>query len=194
VVNTASPPKSVTLSSTGEATLHIQAISASGDFTQSNNCGSKLNAGAKCTINVIFKPTAYGSRAGTLTITDDASGTSPQTVSLIGTGVDYSLSASPSSGTVTAGKSAIYTVTAAALGGAFGSALSLRCSNLPPASSCSFSPASVTPGNISASSRLTISTTARAGHNGTPAGAYTVTISGTSGDIKHSTAVNLMVQ
>jgi hypothetical protein len=143
---------------------------------------------------VIFKPAAYGSRTGTLTIADDASGGSPQAVGLSGTGVDYSLSASPSGGTVTAGKSTTFTVTTAAQGGTFGSAVSLRCSNLPAASSCSFSPASVTPGNTSANSRLTISTTARAGHNGTPAGTYTVAITGTSGSINHSTTVGLTVK
>ena len=194
VVDTASPSKSVTLTNTGDSTLHIQTISASGDFTQSHNCGTKLSAGGRCTMNVIFKPTAYGSRTGTLTITDDASGGSPQTVNLSGTGVDYSLAASPSGATATAGKSAAYTVTVAALAGAFGSAVSLHCANLPAASNCSFSPASLTPGSTSANSRLTISTAARVGHNGTPAGTYTVTITGTSGSIRHSTTVAITVK
>ena len=194
VVDTASPPRSVTLTNTGGSTLHIQTISASGDFTQSHNCGTKLSAGGRCTMNVIFKPTAYGSRTGTLTIADDASGGSPQTVNLSGTGVDYSLAASPSGATATAGKSAAYTVTVAALAGAFGSAVSLHCANLPAASNCSFSPASLTPGSTSANSRLTISTAARVGHNGTPAGTYTVTITGTSGSITHSTTVAITVK
>ena len=44
-----------------------------------------MAAGASCAISVVFTPTATGTRTGTLSVTDDASG-SPQTVSLSGTG------------------------------------------------------------------------------------------------------------
>ena len=60
-------------------------IAASGDYSQSNDCGATVAAGGSCTVNVTFTPTATGTRNGTLTLTDsDAS--SPQTVSLTGTG------------------------------------------------------------------------------------------------------------
>ncbi|MGB7591531.1 MAG: IPT/TIG domain-containing protein, partial [Terriglobia bacterium] len=61
---------------------------------------------ASCTLKVTFKPTATGTRTGVVTLTDNAS-SSPQTVSLTGTGVNPvpKLSAlSPSS--VTAGGTA----------------------------------------------------------------------------------------
>jgi hypothetical protein len=56
-----------------------------GDFGQTNNCGSSVEANGSCTINLTFTPTTFGSRTATLTMTDNASG-SPQTVSLTGTG------------------------------------------------------------------------------------------------------------
>src|SRR5207237_898534 len=95
--------QAVTLSNTGTALLTISAISSSGDFAETNTCGSSVAAGASCTISVTFKPTALGSRAGSLTATDnnnEASG-SVQTVSLAGVGVVPAASLSASSLTFT---------------------------------------------------------------------------------------------
>jgi hypothetical protein len=83
---TTSAAQSVTLTNTGTASLSITGISISGDFAQTNTCGSSVGAGARCTISVTFTPTAGGTRTGTLTINDNAAG-SPHTVSLTGTGV-----------------------------------------------------------------------------------------------------------
>ena len=97
-VGTTSGAQSVTLSISATATnqLFISSITASGDFTQTNNCGAALPVGTSCTVNVSFRPTATGTRTGTLSITDNASG-SPQTVSLTGTGVAPVVSLSPTS-------------------------------------------------------------------------------------------------
>ena len=84
-VGTTSAAQSVTLSNTGTGPLAISGIVASGDFAQTNTCGTSVAAGASCTINVTFAPTASGSRSGTVTITDSAPG-SPRTVALAGTG------------------------------------------------------------------------------------------------------------
>jgi hypothetical protein len=89
VVGVTSPPKSVTLTNTGTATLNISSIATSGDFGQAvstNPCGATLAAGAHCVIKVTFTPTQLGLRTGNLTITDNAPG-SPQTVPLSGTGI-----------------------------------------------------------------------------------------------------------
>jgi endoglucanase Acf2 len=85
-VGTTSASQTVTLTNNGPGTLTINSIAVSGDFAQSNNCGASLAVNANCGINVSFKPTAAGSRTGTLTVTDNASN-SPQTASLSGTGV-----------------------------------------------------------------------------------------------------------
>jgi hypothetical protein len=84
-VGTTSSAQAVTLSNTGNAALSITGIAASGDFGESNNCGSSVAAGANCTINVTFTPTQSGSRSGTLSVTDNAAA-SPQSVLLSGTG------------------------------------------------------------------------------------------------------------
>ena len=98
-VNTASPASVVTLSNTGNATLTITSISISGtngaDFGQSNTCGTSLAAGTSCAINVNFKPLAAGTRQGTLSVVDNATG-SPQTASLTGVGAAPSVSFSTS--------------------------------------------------------------------------------------------------
>ena len=76
-VGTTSGSQGVTLTNTGTASLSISGISASGDFGETNNCGSSLAAGGNCNISVTFSPTGSGTRTGTLSITDNASG-SPQ--------------------------------------------------------------------------------------------------------------------
>jgi len=194
IIGKSSSSQAVTLRNSGGAALNISSISISGDFSQSNNCGAVLAANATCTLNVYFTPTATGTRTGTLSITDNSSNGSTQTASLTGTGVDFSVAASPSSVTVSAGSSANYTVTVRALGGNLGSSVSLTCSSgLPTATSCSFSPASVSPGSGSATSALKISTTRRQGRNGTPAGTYTITLQGAAGSRTQATTVTLKV-
>ena len=91
LVGTTSAAKTVTLTNTGNATLVITSITASGDFAQTSTCGASLAAGANCAINVTFTAKAAGTRSGTLTLIDNASG-SPQTVALKGTGTVVSLS------------------------------------------------------------------------------------------------------
>jgi hypothetical protein len=84
-IGTTSPAQTATLKNTGSGPLAISSITTAGDFGQTNKCGSMVNAGASCTLSVTFKPTATGTRTGTITITDDAAGT-PHTLSLTGTG------------------------------------------------------------------------------------------------------------
>ncbi|HEY3713721.1 MAG TPA: choice-of-anchor D domain-containing protein [Jatrophihabitantaceae bacterium] len=79
-----SAPQAVTVTNTGTAAAPVGSIATSGDFSQTNNCGSSLAAGASCTVNVTFTPTASGSRTGNLSVT--ASGI-VNTVPLSGTGV-----------------------------------------------------------------------------------------------------------
>ena len=100
-VNTTSTAKTITLTNSGNQTLTISSISItgtnSGDFSQTNNCGSSISATGNCTISVTFTPSATGSRSATLSISDNANG-SPQGVSLTGTGTGTpQISFSPSS-------------------------------------------------------------------------------------------------
>ncbi|MFZ3210572.1 MAG: choice-of-anchor D domain-containing protein [Terriglobales bacterium] len=83
LVGTTASIWSVTYENDSSGSLAITTVSASGDYAQSNNCGSSLAAGAACTINVTFTPTASGARSGGLQVAGD----SPQKVPLSGTGV-----------------------------------------------------------------------------------------------------------
>jgi hypothetical protein len=105
LVGMISAGKIVTLTNVGNAVLNITSIASSGDFAQVNTCGSTVAAGANCTITVTFNPTNINTRLGSITVTDDAS-TSPQIVSLTGTGTYISLSpGSLNFGTVKVGTS-----------------------------------------------------------------------------------------
>ena len=191
VVGTTSTSQTLTLTSTGNTALSISGIQASGDFSQTNNCPTTLSLGSSCSISVAFTPRASGPGNGSLSITSNAN-PAITPVALSGSGVDFSISATPGSVTVTAGKNAIYTTTVQALGGSFGP-VSLTCSGVPSSSTCTLSPTSVTPGTGQASSTLTVTTTARKGSKGTPAGTYTLTISGSGSGLQHGTTVQLNV-
>ncbi len=60
-------------------------VIASGDYSQTNNCGTSIAASANCTINVTFTPAATGTRTGYITVSDTDS-SNLQTVNLTGTG------------------------------------------------------------------------------------------------------------
>lgn len=93
LLNTTSQPQTVTLTNSGETTLDISSIVASANYSQTNDCGSSMLAGASCTIAVTFRPTKTSTCAetGTLTVTEDGS-SSPQTVKLTGAGTVVTLS------------------------------------------------------------------------------------------------------
>jgi Bacterial Ig domain/Abnormal spindle-like microcephaly-assoc'd, ASPM-SPD-2-Hydin len=100
LVGTSSTSQPVTLTNSGTNALTGISIGASGDFSQTNNCGTTLSGNSSCTINVTFTPTIVGTRTGTLTVTDSA-GT--QTTTLSGTGA-AAVSLSP--GTIAFGNQA----------------------------------------------------------------------------------------
>ena len=88
-VGTTSKPQTVTITNSGRKRsmpLSIAMESASPPpFTITSQCEKVLKPGKSCKVSVNFKPTNTISQLGTLTIVDDAP-TSPQSVSLSGTG------------------------------------------------------------------------------------------------------------
>jgi YVTN family beta-propeller protein len=93
-VGTRSNAQTVTLTNTGKGSLTISSIAASGDFSQTNTCRTTLSAGADCAISVTFRPVAAGTRTGTLSISDNATG-NPQTIALNGTGLVFTVGPNP---------------------------------------------------------------------------------------------------
>lgn len=83
-VGSKSAPQTVTLSnSPGNAAVNISGISASTNFSVSNDCKSSLSPGSSCHIIVTFAPPQVGTQTGNLTVTETGS---VITVSLAGTG------------------------------------------------------------------------------------------------------------
>lgn len=84
----ASPPLSLTMKNSGVTVLNVSSVVVNGEFAiATNTCtGAALTAGQECRVALTFTPTALGLQTGTLTFTDNA-GSSPQMVSLSGTGI-----------------------------------------------------------------------------------------------------------
>lgn len=107
-LNATSSPRSIALGA-GSADLALASISLSGthsgQFAQSNNCGSVLPAANTCTIQVRFGPTSVGAKVADLVVTPSG-GATARRVALAGTGVGSSLVVAPASlsfGTVARG-------------------------------------------------------------------------------------------
>ena len=111
-------------------------------------------------VQAVGKPSMVNQISGPVTFTSTCeAGTTGNTSLTFGT--------DPSSLTITSGGSSTVTVTAASQSGAFNGVIGLSCSSLPQNLTCSFSPASITPGSGAASSVLTISAgSVRAMNNG----------------------------
>ena len=189
--------QTVTLTNPAQSPLDISSIQAGGDYSETNNCGSVVNAGASCALRISFTPTAVGTSVGTVAITDGGLG-SPQTITLTGTGAPpFSLSANPSSETVLAGTAqAQFTISVSSTAALTGPIV-LGCASVAPAT-CAFDPASVSPGQ---SSTLTVgnlgAVTASSLHfmvTGTEAAGQTSTSSSTSSSGSMTATLALSVQ
>jgi subtilisin-like proprotein convertase family protein len=134
--------------------------------------------------------TTSGASTGTFSITitgTDGTLTHTTNVSLTINSVpvpDFSLSASPSSNTVTAGGSANYTISETAING-YSNNVTLSASPAISGVTYGFAPNPIGPGG---SSTLTCTTT-----TGASTGTFTITITGTDGTLTHNTSVSLTI-
>jgi hypothetical protein len=189
-IDSTSPAQSLTLTNAGAAPLAIASTTTSGDFAETNNCGSILNIGKACTASVTFAPTAEGVRGGILSFTDNAS-VVPQVLALSGTSTaaaqQGNFSGSFDHGTASAplGGQATYVLTVTPSGGFIGD-VALRVSNLPPGVTGSFSPLVVSGGSGTSTLTLTAATSA------TP-GTYDFIVTGNSGPLVHSSTLTVVV-
>jgi hypothetical protein len=158
-----SAAQQVTVTNTGNAPLTITAFQVTGDYKQTNNCPSTVAAGSSCSVNVVFTPSAVGTRTGSLTVVNSTGVTQP--VTLAGSGSDFSLTSSSNTDSIKPGVTATYTIEASEVGGSFPNAISLTCTGLPAGAVCSFSPPSLTPGTKSVTSTLTITTAQTSAEN-----------------------------
>ncbi|MGA9207437.1 MAG: choice-of-anchor D domain-containing protein, partial [Terriglobales bacterium] len=158
-VSTQSGAQTITLTNTGNAALTPLTITRSGPFAETNTCPASLAGGASCTISVTFAPLSAGSQSGTITVTDNAAN-SPQTIALSGTGMDFTLSSSTTSQTVSAGQTANYSLTLSPADG-FSQTVNLTCTGAPTLATCTLTPNSAAlNGTASATVAVAVTTTA----------------------------------
>jgi hypothetical protein len=137
-VNTATA-QSITLTNSGNSVLNIAGTTSTGAaFRFLSTCGATLAPAATCTINVTFTPTTTTATTGTLTIASDAS-SSPTTITLAGSGGDFTVTPTTPSVTIAAGGTAGFPLTLTPLGGYTGT-VSFTCSTLTTGETCFATP------------------------------------------------------
>jgi len=195
-------PSSLTITQGGSGTSTITVTDVGGFTGSVTLAASGLPSGVTATFGT--NPTT-GTSVLTLTASATAT-TGAATVTITGTSGSltatttlaltvnssatpaFSVSASPTSVTVTQGSSGTSTITVTSTGG-FNSATTLSASGLPSGVTATFSTNPVTPpANGSATSTLTLTASASA-----TVGTATVTITGTSGSTSHSATITLTV-
>lgn len=154
----AGPAQTVNAAGTTGANVNFSGSATDPDscpvtLTWAGSCGTASGATASLMCPV-------GNDTETLTASNGRVNTSLPASTVQVTVSDFNVATSPSTQAVKAGQSATYTITVGQQFGAFTNPVSLACSGLPSLASCSFSPATATPGSGSATSTLTISTTA----------------------------------
>jgi Transmembrane protein 131-like N-terminal len=79
-------PQTITITNSTNSSIQLQEVIVSGiDFGQSNDCSKELAGGAKCSIQIVFKPAIPGERVGNLEVVASDSSV-PHFVALNGTG------------------------------------------------------------------------------------------------------------
>lgn len=175
-LDTTSPVQTVTLTNTGSGPLTVTAISTTGNYSQTNTCGTSVDAGANCAISVSFTPTVAGTNSGTVIVTDNATN-SPQSVTLSGTGTTSPVLFAPASlnfGNVIVGaKSALKAITLTNNTGA-----TLTITNV--SASSSYSQTNTCGASVAQGANCTISVTFTPAAAGITPGTLTVTDSATN--------------
>jgi hypothetical protein len=146
-VGLTSAAQTLTLTNNGGQPLGIPSFTLSAGFLLAvNTCTTTLAVNAACTVTLVYSPTVPGPATGSLTVVDNAP-SSPQTVTLTGTGIDFTLTANgPTSATLASGTSAAYSLIASSLTGLSGT-IALSCAGAPTNAICNVNPASASLGS-----------------------------------------------
>jgi hypothetical protein len=142
----ASTSQNLTLTSLAGGPLPVPVFVTTGQYAVSTAaCGSTLAAGATCPVKVTFLPTSIGPQSGTVGVNSTSLLYSGLNATTTGTGVDFTISLNPTSGTVIAGDGTSTTSTLTPLAG-FAAPVTLTCTvGGAVASSCGLATTTVTP-------------------------------------------------
>lgn len=154
-VGARSAPQALTLTNTGGTALpHPVFLFTTSQFLETDNCGPSLGAGSSCQVAVVFAPAFPGT---TSAILDLEAPLFDPLISLSGVASGFELQ-SGQLPPLPAGKSASVALTIQPVAG-FAGTVGFSCSSLPPLSTCSFSPATVTlDGSAAVTTTLTVNT------------------------------------
>jgi len=186
---TSTPTVSVSISPTSATVASGDTQPFTATVTGTTNTGVTWSAtkGTIASSGLYTAPTVTSNTTATVTATSVADATESASAAVTitapgATNADFSLSATPTSQAVSRGATASYAVTVIP-SGSFSGIVMLDVSGLPPGSIASFSPLPV---NTSGSSTLTVDTNMSNNSRN-----YTLTISGTSGNLTRMTSVSL---
>jgi hypothetical protein len=142
----ASSSQNLTLTSLAGGSLPVPVFVTTGQYAVSTAaCGSTLAAGATCPLKVTFLPTSIGPQSGTVGVNSTSLLYSGLNATTTGTGIDFTISLNPTSGTVIAGDGTSTTSTLTPLAG-FAAPVTLTCTvGGAVASSCGLATTTVTP-------------------------------------------------
>ncbi len=142
----ASASQTLTLTSLAAGPLPVPVFVTTGQYSVSTAaCANPLPALATCPVKVTFLPTAIGPQNGTLGVNSTSLLYSGLNVTMTGNGIDFTISLSPTSGTVIAGDETSTTSTLTPLAG-FAAPLTVTCTvGGAVASSCGLATATLTP-------------------------------------------------
>lgn len=162
-------------------TLSGQPVGATPTFTPVSIIGS-----GSSTLAISVAGTVPAGSYPLIITASDGTTTHSVSVTLVVVALDFTLSATPASQTVTAGTTASYVIAVGSLNG-FTDTVSLSATVTPSVSGGPI--ASISPASLAGSGTASLTVTSAAFT--TPAGTYTITITGTSPTLTHTTTVTL---
>jgi hypothetical protein len=177
-------PVMIAVSVTGSTNASAPTGTVTVKASTGETCSAAVSAGG-CSLTFA----TVGTRTVTASYSGDSNFMASSTTAAVQVNVgDFSISATPSSETISSGHNAAYTITVMPIGGLTGS-VNLSCSGGPPNSTCSVSPAVANLQGGGVNSTVTLASNKNVNH-----GTFTLTFTGSYGGLVHSVSVSLTVK
>jgi uncharacterized protein len=168
IIPASSAAKTFTVTNSATVPVAVSSVATTGDFSQTNTCGTSIAASGTCTISVIFKPTAVGARTGTLKVTTTGAAATTLTSTLTGTGLiaDFTMgdgAGQPTTSIIAAAGQSVYVPLTFTVANGYSGTITLTCTGpaTPPTGVLCSGPASFALTAGSSTQTITLSTTSR---------------------------------